>query len=184
MQKKRKYTFLIISLIMSCISVITVIFAWFSVVDKTEPIFIYSGKLEVEANLYVIYGADLKEISSEYTFEYIIPGMKEFFVLKIRNAGTIPGNLSTIFTFEGDTNAPTLSDYMVIKYDEIRGVPVGARESRFSLLNVKTIDDYRLEKNEEMEFYFSVKLLELYDGNLLNTRASIKKIEMILDQIV
>ena len=72
-------------------------YAWFAVINKTDPIIIATGSLRVDAKLYY-----KTEVSGTYTevedgginLNYVIPGKKFYFKLEITNIGSIPGELT------------------------------------------------------------------------------------------
>lgn len=100
----KKSVLLIISLIVSIIlTATTVVFAWFTIVENTQPIIIYSGGLNVEAKLdYIESTSSEIEIESSYIFDEFVPNQIFDFKLTITNKGTLDGLVSIEFVFNNN----------------------------------------------------------------------------------
>lgn len=110
--KKRIYLRLIFMLLVAVILTASISFAWFTLTERTEEIWIYSGNLRGKAEFYYVANEDdmgnpvlsneiipsEKEdwylIDSEYRLKYFVPGQTHYFAVNLKNAGTIDGYLT------------------------------------------------------------------------------------------
>lgn len=110
--KKINRAMIISSVLMILLSGITVVLAWFTIVEKTTNIIIYSGTVETE---YQLINTDTNAvINNQIVYEKVLPGAQYNYRLTISNAGTIHANLKVVFNFGGTSNdikaAFTLND--------------------------------------------------------------------------
>lgn len=188
MQKK---ALLIISLIVSIIiTATTVVFAWFSMVEKTQPIFIYSGSIKTEAELFVLDKNDVYQpVTDQYAFTNVVPNQTFNFKLVVINQGTLDANLNLKLFFQQDN--PTLLDYLILSYEAITVDPLTSAYE-FNLVNNLIAGSYFItnEFDEEVEqfnsltVYFDIQvspLLTKEDVVNLNTLI-LEKIEITLIQ--
>lgn len=165
MQKK---SLLIISLIVSIIlTASTVVFAWFTMIVKTQPIFIFSGSVKTNAELFVLDKSDAYQpVTNEYSFNNVVPNQTFDFKLVVENQGTLDANLILKLTFLNDN--PTLLDYLILSYDEITVNPLTS-EYEFELTNNLIEGSYyitdefnnRVEQYNNLTFNFSLKVSPL-----------------------
>lgn len=110
--KKRIYLRLFFMFLVAVILTASISFAWFTLTERTEEIWIYSGNLRGKAEFYYVANEDdmtdpitkddiipsEKEewylIDSEYRLKYFVPGQTHYFAVNLKNAGTIDGILT------------------------------------------------------------------------------------------
>lgn len=109
---QKKWLAFISLVIMIILAATTVVFAWFTLVQKTQTILIYSGSIKLVANL---YDEDNNEIIEAISFENVVPGDEFSFKLVISNEGNLDGKLDIEFVFS--SNNPSLLNFFQIEYD-------------------------------------------------------------------
>lgn len=182
----QKRVLLIITLIVSIIiTATTVVFAWFTVIEKTQPIFIYSGSVKTEAELFVLdKNAVYQPVNSEYSFNNVVPNQMFNFKLVVVNQGTLDANLLLKLSFLNDN--PTLLDYLILSYEEITVNPLTS-EYNFELVNNLIEGSYYVEEVEQynsLTFNFSLQVSPLLTKeDILNmNKLVLKNIEITLVQ--
>lgn len=104
MSSKSRIILLLLTMVLTIVLSIYISFAWFSMIETTDPILINTGSLRVESEFY--YGVDAnydgivdegqyqKITEGGISFNNIIPGQKYPYRIITRNLGSIPGQLS------------------------------------------------------------------------------------------
>ena len=110
---QKKWLAFLTLLIIFLITVTSVVFAWFTLVQKTQAIFIYSATIKLNAELYDSQGA---EVTTAINFSNVVPGDEFAFSLMVENYGNLDGDLIVEFMF--DTNNLVLMDYFAIELVE------------------------------------------------------------------
>lgn len=180
MQKK---TLLLISLIITFIlTASTVVFAWFTVVEKTQPILIYSGSLKLEAELFEISDTEIP-ITSSYDFGMVVPGDIYKFRLDLVNLGTLDANLAVKITLTNNLSA-TLRNFFVLNYDGIEPENINNDVHTIDLETLYGIGQSNL--SNEMSFTFDLLidkdiLIDDLDNN--GYYIKIESIELTLIQL-
>lgn len=169
--QKRNIIPIISFILILLISTMSIVFAWFSIVEKTQEILIYSGKIKIEANLYQIIDEEEIEINEKIIFNKVIPKDQFQFKLVIKNIGTIPGNLNV--DIEVKTNNDQLLDYFKLQYDS----------NLKKLETMKLIENEQLMNNNEKIITFNISVDETLTINNLNNYVTIEKIYLSLEQI-
>jgi len=101
-KKKSSVFIIIVSIAMLVLSATTLVFAWFTIVEKTTNIIVYSGTIETE---YELRDLDTDTvITNQITYERILPGAVHNYRLTVTNNGTIDANLKVEFNFLGSNN--------------------------------------------------------------------------------
>ena len=89
---RRKLMFLTISSLLVVASLVAVVFAWFNLSNKTPPIIIILGRIEVEPHLYEVNDG----VDTEITESIVIKGLSQVILfdykLTIKNTGTLVGD--------------------------------------------------------------------------------------------
>lgn len=174
---------LIITLILSILLAgTTVVFAWFTVVEKTQKILIYSGSVKTEANLYEISsGIDVPIINS-YEFNEVVPNQTFDFRLDVTNQGTLDANLTIIISFENNNVA--LLDFFNLKYGS-NNITMDSNHS-FVITPNLILGKMPNEPDNGLSFNFSVEVsdaMTIDDITNDNNYLKIKTIEIILTQV-
>lgn len=150
--RKQKLILMSISFLIMIMSLSMVVYAWFTIVERTQEIIIFSGKIETSATLYEIKSDNTRtEITNSYEFMDVIPGDQFNFVLKIKNEGTIPGTLLVKTDF---VILEELKPFFEFSY--------GLDENNLTLgsitQSVTMINKISIISKEEVNLYFSVKV--------------------------
>ena len=147
--KKNGTIIIILSFLIMVVAIFTAVYAWFSLVEKTQPIIIYSGKIELNAKL---YDEDDNEINS-LTIDKVVPGDVFNYKLVIKNEGTILGNLETVFNFKVSNN--NLKSFIIFDIDDLNlnNDSTTFVSSSYTYLN-------QLDKDDVITIYFSITISE------------------------
>jgi hypothetical protein len=104
MSSKSRIILLLLTMVLTIVLSVYISFAWFNMIETTDPILINTGSLRVDSEF--LYGVDndydgvvdngeyLEVNEGGITFTNVIPGQKYPYRIFIRNLGTIPGQLS------------------------------------------------------------------------------------------
>lgn len=194
MKKHGKVIYLSIMLFIIAMSLITITFAWIIVINKTEPIIITTGSIEVKANLF--YGKDEDDnniiSADEYKlvdeggiiFSNIIPGQKFYFKIDIENKGTIPGKLSLSVI-----NIIVSSEIINHKFELSYNDPSTNEEKTISLHELLDdnylylFENFVITENGKFSFYFTVTGTSEINHNLMGEFLKINSFLVRLDQI-
>lgn len=97
---KNKVLLIIYLIVTIILTATTVVFAWFTIVEKTKLIIIHSGEFDVESKLeYIDNLNNVTNITTGYTFKEFVPNQKFNFRLTTINKGTIDARLSIELNF-------------------------------------------------------------------------------------
>lgn len=175
--RKRVFVIQLLILVLSVFMMLgSVTYAWFSKVNKTSIINYDTASLKVEATLYKKDPSNEWTIVNEsLTFGVVVPGDTFYFKIKVKNIGTIDGDLTI-----------TANDITSSSNDAIDGVFEflidGEHEKIDTMFGNTLLDDLVLEPNQEIEFEFAVyatgDLTEIFGHSL-----TINKINITLKQV-
>lgn len=133
----------------------TVVFAWFTLVERTQPILIYSGSIKLSANLYLVEDETTKtEITESYAFNNVIPGDIYTFELVVKNDGSLNGDLVIDFSF--DKSKELLLEHFSIKY-------LLQEETFNSLFKIEE----ELDKRSAITITFYVEVLPTLENDMI-----------------
>lgn len=110
---KRSLSLLITSVLLTTTLLVMVLFAWFNLSQKTPPIIIVLGTIELDAHLYDVETPDNVEIET-LTIDKVIPGSTYDYLITTKNTGTLTGDLTILFEFE--SNNESLLNYVIFEY--------------------------------------------------------------------
>jgi len=182
MKNKAKVIKLSAMLLSTIITVVTVTFAWFVGMDRTDPVIIESGNLRVSATLYYKNEQnEFEEVEESLSLDHVIPGKVYNFKLEITNNGTIDGHLSITII-----NIKYSDDIMKEKF-ELSFLNPNDNNQEIS----KIIDDidlvvfekYILSAQSEFEFYFTIKGTEDITSEMAYQKIQLSSFLVKLDQI-
>lgn len=146
---KKTIVLLITSIIFAIVFVTTVVFAWFSIVEKTRSIIIYSGKLELSTKLYEVNANGEKEIN-EIKFIDVVAGDKYKYKLVLNSLETsIDGNLNIRFDM---TYSSSLKNLIIINFSNGKST---TPESSYKVVENHLLNQYNKEYIIEFEILFS-----------------------------
>lgn len=169
---QKKWLLLLTLLITMILTASTVVFAWFTLVEKTQPILIYSGSIKLKANLYLVKEDNSREeITESFTFNNVVPGQSFTFELVVKNEGSLNGDLEVDFTFK--SNKSNHLNYFKIIHN--------TDEALFS--EAYSIDDL-LNKRSNKTITFNIVILNTLKNNMIdfNDYVSIDNILLTLTQ--
>lgn len=162
MNNRAKVIKLSIMFIVTAITVITITFAWFVAMNRTDPVIIESGTLRVNALLY--YGEDEDDSGVVEEDEYrlveegisltnVIPGKEYLFKLEIENEGSVPGHLSINIINIIFSNI-IMEDKFEVKFLD----PQTSIERALVIddLELLIFEEYVLTEETSFNFYFSI----------------------------
>ncbi|MDY0276553.1 MAG: hypothetical protein RBQ97_00560 [Acholeplasma sp.] len=116
MQKQDRKTMIILAFLMLAVSLVTVVFAWFSLVEKTQIIIIKAGDFSARVKLYQVMEPDNEEIN-EINISNVVPGDEFNYLLTVKNMGIITANLTVSFTFlDSEYNSIKFRNYFTLSY--------------------------------------------------------------------
>lgn len=172
---KKRLIILTTSIILILTSLVVVVFAWFNLSGKTPPIIIVLGKIEVEGNL---YDSEDVEIVNPIVIYNVVPGDVFEYELRVRNVGTIYGDLSVTFHFESENE--DLLDYVLFIDEDENEIP-------FSELSYKItggLVPYKDIPANEGIISFKIKISPDLEFDILNEDdyVLLSKIVIILQQ--
>lgn len=167
--KKSSVSLIIISFLLIVASLGAVLYAWFGLVEKTQPILIYSGKIELTA---ILYDEEENEINN-ILIDKVIPGDVFTYTLDVKNKGTILGNLDLLYTFDISSN---LKDY----------IEFSINDNTLEIVDGEYLYQTTLDKNESKTITFSIKIHEDLEISMLteNDKIIIESIFINLIQAV
>ncbi|MCK9470984.1 MAG: hypothetical protein M0Q88_04445 [Bacilli bacterium] len=189
MRNKAKVIRLFIMFTFSLITLITVTFAWFIAIDKTDPIIIKSGTLKVSASLYI--GLDTDEDGNVEESEYsiveepinltnVLPGNIYYFKLEIENLGSVPGHLSV-----DAINIIYSDDIMknTFKFDFVN--PKSSEEETLFIFDeeINLFEDFVIYKESSLQFYFRIIGDEIINTDMQGHSLKLSSFLITLDQI-
>lgn len=189
MRNKAKVIRLFIMFTFSLITLITVTFAWFIAIDKTDPIIIKSGTLKVSASLYI--GLDTDEDGNVEESEYsiveepinltnVLPGNIYYFKLKIENLGSVPGHLSV-----DAINIIYSDDIMknTFKFDFVN--PKSSEEETLFIFDeeINLFENFVINKESSLQFYFKIIGDEIINTDMQGHSLKLSSFLITLDQI-
>lgn len=145
--KEKGIVIIIISILIMVVALTTTVYAWFSLVEKTQPIIIYSGKIELNAKLY----DDQNNQITSLIINDVVPGDEFNYSLVIKNEGTILGDLDVLFNFKVANN--NLKSYIIftIEDDDVFTGSTTFNSNSYLYTN-------ELQKNETITIYFKIKI--------------------------
>lgn len=117
---RRKLMFLTISSLLVVASLVAVVFAWFNLSNKTPPIIIILGRIEVEPHLYEVNDGVDTEITESIVINMVVPGDTFDYKLTIKNTGTLVGDLNIKIEFT--SNNINLMEYLI--FEEVGGASI------------------------------------------------------------
>lgn len=171
--KEKGIVIIIISILIMVVALTTTVYAWFSLVEKTQPIIIYSGKIELDAKL---YDEQNNQITS-LTIDKVVPGDEYSYFLVIKNQGTLLGDLDVLFNFKVANN--NLKSYIIFTIED---------EELFTGSTTFNSNSYlytnQLDKNETITIYFKIKISDNLEVTHLaeDNTVEIKTIQLQLTQ--
>lgn len=189
MRNKAKVIRLFIMFTFSLITLITVTFAWFIAIDKTDPIIIKSGTLKVSASLYI--GLDTDEDGNVEESEYsiveepinltnVLPGNIYYFKLEIENLGSVPGHLSV-----DAINIIYSDDIMknTFKFDFVN--PKSSEEETLFIFDeeINLFEYFVINKESSLQFYFKIIGDEIINTDMQGHSLKLSSFLITLDQI-
>lgn len=189
MRNKAKVIRLFIMFTFSLITLITVTFAWFIAIDKTDPIIIKSGTLKVSASLYI--GLDTDEDGNVEESEYsiveepinltnVLPGNIYYFKLEIENLGSVPGHLSV-----DAINIIYSDDIMknTFKFDFVN--PKSSEEETLFIFDeeINLFENFVINKESSLQFYFKIIGDEIINTDMQGHSLKLSSFLITLDQI-
>ena len=189
MRNKAKVIRLFIMFTFSLITLITVTFAWFIAIDKTDPIIIKSGTLKVSASLYI--GLDTDEDGNVEESEYsiveepinltnVLPGNIYYFKLEIENLGSVPGHLSV-----DAINIIYSDDIMknTFKFDYVN--PKSSEEETLFIFDeeINLFENFVINKESSLQFYFKIIGDEIINTDMQGHSLKLSSFLITLDQI-
>lgn len=124
--------FLTISSLLIVASLVAVVFAWFNLSNKTPPIIIILGRIEVEPHLYEINDGVDTEITESIVINRVVPGDTFNYKLTIKNTGTLVGDLTIKIEFT--SNNINLMDYLI--FEEIGAGSITFNQGPYTYTNV------------------------------------------------
>lgn len=154
---------------------VSVVFAWFSVLERTQPILIYSGTVDLTANLYDVTQDDEVEITEAYNISNVIPGDIYHFRIDFVHTGTLKADLVLVFNIDSN-NA-----YLV----NVNYIDSNNTNTKLDLINNKVIYN-NLTPNTSLSINFEIKVnesLTLDDVSNLSVFTILNNIELVLTQV-
>lgn len=160
------------------------IFAWVSFVDKSQPIMLYSGRLNAEAKLFILddpnfddedVNNEYTEITNAYQISHVQPGQIYSFKLEVKNTGTIPAHLKVFLEID-DTSNEGLLDVIHIAFNE----PIYMNQR---LESMYLFEEQPILKLETYVFYFNIVITEFLGNVYSGQSVVIKNLIITLDQI-
>lgn len=177
---KKGIGFIILSIFIMLVAASVTVYAWFGLIEKTQPIIIYSGTVELEA---LLYDSNEDQITEAITITNVVPGDEYEYTLIIRNLGTIPSKLTVDFSFL--TENPNLKDYITFNLNEDSK---DFNNSNYLYEYSGLVINYNPETSaNEIIINFSIKFNEAIEFSHLenqNNITQITKIEITLQQAV
>lgn len=179
---------LILILLLIPAIVVSASYAWVAFIERTQPILIYSGKIEVEASFYQADDPNFDGIFDDYleineagvTFEHAAPGQIFSFKLTINNQGNIPARL-TVTLLNHILNNPDLAELFHLEFLH----PGTNQVIQMTLLGNQVIlfDDYILPRETIIDLLFTITI-DPYVGNSFALETiELTQIDIRLDQI-
>lgn len=175
MNYRAKVIKLSLMLIAMVITLITVTFAWFMVVNKSEPIIIKTGTLRVNATLYYVDEEETEVGSSGIIIADIIPGKEFLFKLSITNNGSIPGSL-TVKIMNIIYSEEFMDGVFEIRYGDDETKPISGEE-------MLLFEEYFLTEKTTYDFFFTVIATGNITSDMISEYIILSKILVQLDQI-
>ena len=101
--EKKKLGVLIVGIVLSAVTLMTSIFAWFANTRVDHPIIFTTGNIDVTATLYKADNVNISEpvpnssyqlVTGPVVIDNLVSGDVYRFKLVVKNTGNIPGNLT------------------------------------------------------------------------------------------
>src|SRR5690554_1311666 len=182
MKNKAKVIKLSAMLLSTIITVVTVTFAWFVGMDKTEPVIIESGNLRVSATLYYKNEQnEFEEVEESLSLDHVIPGKVYNFKLEITNNGTIDGHLSITIK-----NIKYSDDIMKNKFELTFPNPNDNNQKISKMIeniDLLIFEEYVLGSQNSFEFHFTITGTESITSEMAYQKIQLSSFLVKLDQI-
>lgn len=166
---------------------ITAVFAWFIIMEKTEPIIISTGSLNTSCALY--YGVDANfdgildddecvEITEEgIVFSDVIPGQIYTYKMVVKNLGSVDGMLSVEASGIIASHDDMYAGFSILFSDPEE------KNIRMAAGALLLFSGHVLETKETYEFYFAITVGDSIYSDLKDERLTVTNFVVNLTQI-
>ncbi|MFA5561010.1 MAG: hypothetical protein WC964_04465 [Acholeplasmataceae bacterium] len=187
MKNKTLHKVILIMVLLPLVA-ITTTYAWIALVDRTQPILIYSGSLEINAILYQGFDDNddgIVDYYEEYedddlAFLNVVANETFYFKIEIRNDGNIHGHLKIVFN-QAEENNLIFADHFSVNYlDPNTEVLTSKILNQTELL---LFEEYILEREATYVFEFMILVGENVTNAHYGMSMIIDHIHLQLDQI-
>lgn len=193
MSSKSKIILSLLTMAFTIVLALYISFAWFTMIESTEPILINTGSLRVTTGLYQAEFDQVGNITKytkieegDLTINLVTPGQKLSYRIIAQNNGTIPGKLSiTVNDIVGDM--AMLSGFKIDFIDptnnEAKAVFLDSVEPNESdKMVILLFSDLILEEAELVQFDFDIVVTSSINSTMKNQTLLINNFIINLEQ--
>lgn len=193
MSSKSKIILSLLTMAFTIVLALYISFAWFTMIESTEPILINTGSLRVTSGLYQAEFDQVGNITKytkieegDLTINLVTPGQKLSYRIIAQNNGTIPGKLSiTVNDIVGDM--AMLSGFKIDFIDptnnEAKAVFLDSVEPNESdKMVILLFSDLILEEAELVQFDFDIVVTSSINSTMKNQTLLINNFIINLEQ--
>lgn len=182
MTNKVRVIQLSLMIFLTIILIISITFAWFMIIKKTDPIIVNTGSLHTSAKLYYKNDNEVYEeiVAGGIKFTNVVPGETYDYKIVVNNLGTIAGSLD-INLYEVLTTHPDLMTGFTINY--LNPLTNENISMIISNDNLNIFSNYVLDSNNSFDFYFSVVVTDVVSSIYCNESLTITSFVIRLDQL-
>ncbi|NLL69317.1 MAG: hypothetical protein GX232_03825 [Acholeplasmataceae bacterium] len=190
--EKKKLGVLIVGIVLSAVTLMTSIFAWFANTRVDHPIIFTTGNIDVTATLYKADNVNISEpvpnssyqlVTGPVVIDNLVSGDVYRFKLVVKNTGNIPGNLTITLM-----NLPniTIKDTIRLKYSDLNGTTYTHTQETFPINNFIIGTQASLSPQSglnEVILYFQIEVKTNLTNAHYGQSLVIDHIEIKLEQI-
>ena len=189
----RQLILIVISIVLTGVTLATSIFAWFAYVNIEHPIIFRTGRVDVDATLYQatdpnytggpFEDSDYVLVTNTVTLDNLYSGQIFSFMLKVKNVGSIPGELT--ITLKNLPNID-LNNALILRYSTLNGTSYTIEQATFPtsdfIIGTKDVLSYLTGENEVI-LLFQIEVGKNLTNAHYGQSLTIDHIEVKLEQI-
>ncbi|MGI6787195.1 MAG: hypothetical protein ACOX5X_01390 [Acholeplasmataceae bacterium] len=189
----RQLILIVISIVLTGVTLATSIFAWFAYVNIEQPIIFRTGRVDVDATLYQatdpnytggpFEDSDYVLVTNTVTLDNLYSGQIFSFMLKVKNVGSIPGELT--ITLKNLPNID-LNNALILRYSTLNGTSYTIEQATFPtsdfIIGTKDVLSYLTGENEVI-LLFQIEVGKNLTNAHYGQSLTIDHIEVKLEQI-
>lgn len=177
---KKQIVFLIITIITTILLLTSITYAWLILYEKSNPILVVSGSLDLKSNLYLINADNTLEPISTKNEDNVVPGQEFLYKLDLTNGGTTDGLLNIKFNFE--FTEEDNKDKVFLKVATNQELTTGIKYDSSIDNEITILTDQEIASGSEFVIYFKISFSGLLENILDENYIYLSQIHITLNQ--